>query len=179
LAQPGVEIGTRNPVKGGARAVERRPLQHDLLARRVGDHIPGQTETVMTRSLRGRLIVWGASVGLSGMLVPPALADAVEDFYRGKTVTIVVGFSTGNGADSYARLLSRFMGKHIPGNPSIIVQNMPGAGSLVAAGRSAGDGLRQERARSAAAEAGGGLGRNGLAIHRTARHPGRPQAGAA
>jgi tripartite-type tricarboxylate transporter receptor subunit TctC len=67
------------------------------------------------------------------MLVPPALADAAEDFYRGKTVTIVVGFSTGNGADSYARLLSRFMGKHIPGNPSIIVQNMPGAGSLVAA----------------------------------------------
>jgi len=74
----------------------------------------------------------GAILGLWGS-VQPARADAVADFYRGKTVTVVVGFSTGNGADSYARLLSRYMSKHIPGNPTLIVQNMPGAGSLVAA----------------------------------------------
>ncbi|HEY8579670.1 MAG TPA: tripartite tricarboxylate transporter substrate-binding protein [Beijerinckiaceae bacterium] len=62
-----------------------------------------------------------------------ARAAPVEDFYKGKTLTILVGFSTGNGADSYARLLSRFMSKHVPGAPTIVVQNMPGAGSLTMA----------------------------------------------
>ncbi|HEY8580443.1 MAG TPA: hypothetical protein VIL72_11190, partial [Beijerinckiaceae bacterium] len=62
-----------------------------------------------------------------------AQAAPVEDFYKGKTLTILVGFSTGNGADSYARLLSRFMSKHVPGAPTIVVQNMPGAGSLTMA----------------------------------------------
>lgn len=96
----------------------------------------GQMEAVM-RSNR-RTLAQGAALGATvgailGLWVNPARADAVADFYRGKTVTVVVGFSTGNGADSYARLLSRYMSKHIPGNPTLIVQNMPGAGSLVAA----------------------------------------------
>ena len=52
------------------------------------------------------------------------------DFYQGKNVTILVGFSSGGGYDQYARLLARYIGNHIPGNPSVIVQNMPGAGSL-------------------------------------------------
>lgn len=55
-----------------------------------------------------------------------------EDFYKDKTLTIVAGFSPARGYDSYARALARHIGKHIPGNPSVIVQNMPGAGSLTA-----------------------------------------------
>ena len=53
--------------------------------------------------------------------------------YQGKTVRLIVGSSTGGGYDLWARLLARYYSKHIPGNPEIIVQNMPGAGSLVAA----------------------------------------------
>lgn len=60
--------------------------------------------------------------------------DKVASFYKNKTVTIVVGSSPGGGYDTYARLLSRHMGKHIPGNPKFVVQNMPGAGSNRAAG---------------------------------------------
>src|ERR1700686_5478872 len=55
--------------------------------------------------------------------------DAVEAFYRGKTVGITVGSAAGGGYDTYARLVARHLGRHIPGNPTIIVQNMPGAGS--------------------------------------------------
>src|SRR5215472_11954468 len=63
----------------------------------------------------------------------PAHADPVEDFYRGRTMSMVIGFSTGSGYDLYARLLACHIGKHIPGNPSVVPQNMPGAGSLKAA----------------------------------------------
>ena len=62
-----------------------------------------------------------------------AHADEVADFYRGKTVQIVVGYGPGGGNDIYARLLARHLGRHLPGNPGTVVQNMPGAGSLVAA----------------------------------------------
>jgi tripartite-type tricarboxylate transporter receptor subunit TctC len=60
-------------------------------------------------------------------------AFAQEPFYKDKTIRIIVGFGAGGGFDAYARSLSRHMGKHIPGNPTIIVENMTGAGSLVAA----------------------------------------------
>jgi tripartite-type tricarboxylate transporter receptor subunit TctC len=63
----------------------------------------------------------------------PAQGSSVEGFYRGKTVKIVVGFGAGAGFDVLARALARHYGKYIPGNPTIIVENMPGAGSLVAA----------------------------------------------
>jgi tripartite-type tricarboxylate transporter receptor subunit TctC len=59
--------------------------------------------------------------------------DAVEAFYRGKTVTITVGSAVGGGFDTYARLVARHLGKYIPGSPAIIVQNIPGAGSNKAA----------------------------------------------
>ena len=63
-----------------------------------------------------------------------AAANAdVADFYKGKTVTFLVGVPPGGGYDAYTRLLARHMGRHIPGNPTIVVRNMPGAGSLVAA----------------------------------------------
>jgi hypothetical protein len=60
-------------------------------------------------------------------LAVPACAD---DFYQGKTLTIVVGYSAGGGYDINARLVSRHIGRHIPGNPNVLVVNMPGAGSL-------------------------------------------------
>jgi tripartite-type tricarboxylate transporter receptor subunit TctC len=60
-------------------------------------------------------------------------AWAQGDFYSGKTIRIVVGLSAGGGYDRAARMLARHMGKHIPGNPDIVVQNMPGAGSATAA----------------------------------------------
>ncbi len=60
-------------------------------------------------------------------------ARAQVTFYQGKTINVVVGLSAGGSADLFTRLLGRYMGKHIPGDPSFVVQNMPGAGSLIAA----------------------------------------------
>jgi tripartite-type tricarboxylate transporter receptor subunit TctC len=62
-----------------------------------------------------------------------ARADPIADFYSGKSVQLVIGYAPGGGYDVYARALARHMARHIPGNPSIVVQNMPGAGSIKAA----------------------------------------------
>jgi tripartite-type tricarboxylate transporter receptor subunit TctC len=62
-----------------------------------------------------------------------ASTDDVADFYRGKTVRLVVGYGAGGGYDVYAKMLARFIGEHIPGKPTVIAQNMPGAGSRNAA----------------------------------------------
>lgn len=63
----------------------------------------------------------------------PVASHAVTPFYEGKAIHIVVGFAAGGGYDIYARLIARHLGKYLPGNPSIIVENMPGAGSMIAA----------------------------------------------
>src|SRR5262245_44250393 len=63
----------------------------------------------------------------------PAHAQSVEEFYRGKSITLAIGFTPGGGYDLYARHLARHRGKHIPGHPAIVPQNMAGAGSLRAA----------------------------------------------
>src|SRR5262245_34167515 len=55
-----------------------------------------------------------------------------ESFYKGKTLRFVVGSATANFYDSWGRLIARYWGKYIPGNPTVIVQNMPGAGSITA-----------------------------------------------
>jgi tripartite-type tricarboxylate transporter receptor subunit TctC len=72
------------------------------------------------------------ALGLSVVMVAasPVCADEVADFYRGKRINLVVSYGTGGGYDVYARVLARHMSRHIPGNPNIIIQNMPGAGSL-------------------------------------------------
>jgi tripartite-type tricarboxylate transporter receptor subunit TctC len=71
------------------------------------------------------------AVALSLVLAPAAArADSVADFYRGKTVEVYVGYSTGGGYDIYARTLARHMGRFIPGNPTLVPKNMEGAGSL-------------------------------------------------
>jgi tripartite-type tricarboxylate transporter receptor subunit TctC len=66
-------------------------------------------------------------------LVWVAPSDAQSRFFEGKTVRIVVGFSAGGGYDTYSRVIARHLGRHVPGKPTVIVENMPGAGSLIAA----------------------------------------------
>jgi tripartite-type tricarboxylate transporter receptor subunit TctC len=76
-----------------------------------------------------RLLALYALVGASG---PQAKADALADFYQGRTVTVVVSSSAGGGYDTLARSLARFMGRHMPGHPVFVVRNMPGAGGMTA-----------------------------------------------
>jgi len=71
-----------------------------------------------------------ASVMFAGVSAPAHAADAVADFYKGRNVDVYVGYSTGGGYDIYARMLARHMGRFIPGNPTLVVKNMEGAGSL-------------------------------------------------
>src|SRR3954465_2878058 len=66
-------------------------------------------------------------------MASPAHAQTLEQFYKGKNINLIIGYSAGGGYDVYARLLARHLGKHIPGNPTIVPQNMTGAGSLRAA----------------------------------------------
>jgi tripartite-type tricarboxylate transporter receptor subunit TctC len=74
-------------------------------------------------------LLMSSAVLLVLQAVPAAAQDAAS-FYKGKTVRVVVGFSSGGGYDHYARVLARHIGRHIPGSPNVIVQNMPGAASL-------------------------------------------------
>lgn len=72
---------------------------------------------------------------LSGVVASASLpsvvrADPVADFYRGRTITCYIGYASGGGYDLYARSISRYMQKHIPGNPNIVPMNMPGASSM-------------------------------------------------
>ena len=77
--------------------------------------------------------IWSA-LGLAAMLaLAPALrAEPIADFYRGKTMKIIIGYGPGGGYDLYGRLAAEFLGRHIPGNPAIVPENMPGGGSLKA-----------------------------------------------
>ena len=71
-------------------------------------------------------------IALFALSFVPPQAEA-DDFYQGKTIRFVVGFSAGGGFDTYTRLIARHFGKHVPGNPTTVVENKTGAGSLVAA----------------------------------------------
>ena len=82
----------------------------------------------MSRGWSARLTFALAALALA-TATGSAGAQAVADFYRGRNVTLVIGFSAGGGYDLYARLLARHLGKHIPGAPSIVPQNREGAGS--------------------------------------------------
>jgi tripartite-type tricarboxylate transporter receptor subunit TctC len=73
-----------------------------------------------------------AAIAIVLALAAPAQAQPAEEFFRNRTVTILVGFTAGGGYDLYARLLGRHLGRHLPGNPAVVVQNMPGAGSAKA-----------------------------------------------
>ncbi|HWO40627.1 MAG TPA: hypothetical protein VNO43_02355, partial [Candidatus Eisenbacteria bacterium] len=89
------------------------------------------------RCLGAVVAAWSLAPGASAFSAQPGKAGfdekAVADFYRGKSIRIIVGFSPGGGYDQYSRLIARHVGKYIPGNPSVIVENMAGAGSIIAA----------------------------------------------
>lgn len=74
-----------------------------------------------------------AAIAVGALTVSPARADSVSDFYKGKTIKILVGYPPAGSYTTYAQLAARHWGKYIPGHPNVIVQNMAGAGSLVAA----------------------------------------------
>src|SRR5512145_1603968 len=67
------------------------------------------------------------------LLAIQAKVEAQEPFYQGKSIRIVVGFTSGGFYDRWSRLLARYVPKYLPGNPEMVVQNMPGAGGLIAA----------------------------------------------
>jgi tripartite-type tricarboxylate transporter receptor subunit TctC len=77
------------------------------------------------------LRIWGILFTL--IFFTSAASASSHEYYRGKTVRIIVGLSAGGGFDVYARTMARHMSKHVPGNPSFVVDNMPGAGSMIAA----------------------------------------------
>jgi tripartite-type tricarboxylate transporter receptor subunit TctC len=78
------------------------------------------------------LALFAAAVVSAG-LAAPAFAQTPEEFYRGKTFDVVIGYPTGGSNDTYGRALARHLGKHIPGHPTVVAKNMPGAGSFLAA----------------------------------------------
>jgi tripartite-type tricarboxylate transporter receptor subunit TctC len=90
-------------------------------------------KTGVMRSLR-RIVVFALIVGSAQMLPGAASAQTSADFYRGKTIVFYIGFSAGGAYDLYARLVSRFLGKHIAGDPTIVPHNMTGGGGRVATG---------------------------------------------
>src|SRR3954468_23443735 len=80
----------------------------------------------------------GVSIALcaaawTALAASAAVAQPADKFYEGKTIRIIVALGAGGDYDNYARLAARYLGKHIPGSPTVIVQNMPGAGGLLAA----------------------------------------------
>jgi len=79
-----------------------------------------------------KLLRWGM-IGALLWVQTPAQADPVEDFYKGKTFTFVSGYPPGGGYDAYARIFGRHFGRFLPGHPTVVVNSMPGAGSMLAA----------------------------------------------
>ena len=84
-----------------------------------------------TTKILGSTALAGALV--LGLAATPAVAQSVADFYKGKRIIMYVGSSPGGGYDTYARLITRHIGRFIPGNPKFIVKNKVGAGSIVVA----------------------------------------------
>jgi tripartite-type tricarboxylate transporter receptor subunit TctC len=84
-------------------------------------------------SINRALAVLALCALLASMIVAPARADAISDFFGRKTITLIAGFPPGGGYDTYIRVLARHYGRFIPGNPSVVPSNLPGAGSMNAA----------------------------------------------
>jgi tripartite-type tricarboxylate transporter receptor subunit TctC len=81
----------------------------------------------------GKIVLLLTIGALFGFVTWVVSAQAQESFYQGKTIRLIVGLAPGGGYDLYSRVIARQMGKHIPGNPTIVVENMTGAGSVIAA----------------------------------------------
>src|SRR3981189_782508 len=88
----------------------------------------------MWRCIMPRVTAFAAAfAGLMVAATFPARADDVAEFYKGKVITLTVSSGAGGGYDTLARTLARFLGKHVPGEPIVIVRNMAGSGGLAAA----------------------------------------------
>jgi tripartite-type tricarboxylate transporter receptor subunit TctC len=90
----------------------------------------------MNASVSGRVLALSAIVGVAGLAaeaMPASAQSAVANFYRGKTINVLIGTVVGGEYDLHTRLVARFMGKHIPGNPNIVPQNMAGGGGIMMA----------------------------------------------
>jgi tripartite-type tricarboxylate transporter receptor subunit TctC len=83
--------------------------------------------------MAGKLGVLALTVVLSALLTDRALAASAEEFYKGKAIRFIVGFAAGGGFDTYTRVIARHFARHVPGYPTTVVENMTGAGSLIAA----------------------------------------------
>jgi tripartite-type tricarboxylate transporter receptor subunit TctC len=89
----------------------------------------------MSHSSRIAFATAATALAFGSLAASHANADAVADFYKGKQLTMLVAHGTGTGYDTYARLLTRHMGKHIPGNPTFVVQNIHGASGITGTNR--------------------------------------------
>ncbi len=78
-------------------------------------------------------MIYGLVAGIAGLAALPAAAQDLTSVYKGQQIKLIISSATGGGYDAYARTIARHMGSHMPGNPSIIAQNMPGAGGVKAA----------------------------------------------
>src|SRR6267154_911001 len=114
-----------------AKAVSGRDVSGDralaIWQRRTVNNDGG--ETIMMGSKTLLLVIAAQLVAMSGL----ARGEEVETFAKVHTINLYVGYTPGGSYDFYARLFARHVGKHLPGNPTVVVQNMPGAGGLAAA----------------------------------------------
>ena len=96
--------------------------------------MPTQSHICSHPAVRNRAtaVAFGALIGL-GAAASPAAAQTVEEFYKGKSIDLIIGYSAGGGYDVYARLVGRHMVNHIPGKPQIVARNQTGGGSRIAA----------------------------------------------
>jgi tripartite-type tricarboxylate transporter receptor subunit TctC len=98
--------------------------------------IPNRAAVLTRISLRSIRATVVAAIGVGAATLVssvPVRADPIADFYRGKTLRMLIGYGPGGGYDIYGRLVAEFLPRHLPGRPTIVAQNMPGAGSFVAA----------------------------------------------
>ena len=79
-----------------------------------------------------RKVGYGVLIAFSILLLGANLSSAQDAYFNGKTIRILAAFPSGGGVDAEGRMLARFLPPHIPGNPTVVVQNMPGAGGTVA-----------------------------------------------
>jgi tripartite-type tricarboxylate transporter receptor subunit TctC len=98
------------------------------------DHLENRQDAVRIRMRKANVL--GAMFGVAAAIFLSAVtvrAEPIEDFYRGKTLRMMIGYGPGGGYDIYGRLVAEFLPRHLPGKPTIVAQNMPGAGSFAAA----------------------------------------------
>src|ERR671925_2078828 len=87
----------------------------------------------MEVKMKSRIGLLTITISISFVFFGAIYEASADDFYRGKTIRFIVGAPAGGGYDTYTRAIARYLGKHIPGNPTMVIENMEGAGSLIAA----------------------------------------------